>query len=1811
VNMLSKLTGMRTPSRSVCLRSFAAASSSAKESKKSWQTVDGCTAVTHVAYGMSETAFIFPITPSSPMAELAEQWSNLGVKNAYGDVVNVTQLQSEGGAAGALHGALATGSLGTTFTASQGLLLMIPNMYKISGELLPCVMHVAARAIASQALSIFGDHQDVMAARQTGFAMLSSSTVQECHDMALTAHLATLRSRVPFVHFFDGFRLSHTIEKVQLTPYNQMRKLVDFSALHGHQSRALNPKHPHVRGSNQNPDVYFQMLEASNQYYEKVPGIVMDELERVGDVTGRRYKIFDWYGAPDADMALVIMGCGSSVVQETLGVLQARGDKVGVLVPRLYRPWSAEHFLEGLPETVKRLAVLDRTKEPGSHGEPLFLDVASTIQNSGRSVKVVGGRWGLGQKEFTPASVLAVVDNLKRKNPLERFTVGIEDDVTHLSLPQGPEPRVISKGSTECLIYGFGSDGTVGANKNAIKIIGDNTDLFVQGYFAYGSQKAGGLTLSHIRFGPEPFKSYYAVMSANYIGCHNPVYVDMYNMLDHAADGATFCLNSPWNNINEIDKNLPPALKRAMAEKKIKFYNVDAFKIAESAGMGRMINVVMQSAFFKLSNAIEYSTAIELFKAAIKKSYSHRGETVVANNYKMVDDTLASITKIDYPPTWALIPDEPLKAETHYSSSTESFIKDIQGPIAMLRGDQIKVSTLSSMSVGGTMPMGTAAVEKRGIALEVPEVDMDKCTQCNYCALSCPHAVIRPFLLSQKEFDSKPATFDSRKAKGGTEAAGLFFRIQVSPYDCTGCAVCVNTCPDDALKMVPLAEIHKTSSDNWDFAVNLPDRGERFDKVGSLKGSQFQQPLLEFHGACAGCGETPYVKLLTQLFGNRMIIANATGCSSIWGAPFGSNPYAVRKIDGMGPAWGNSLFEDAAEYGLGMAVTTTLKRKSLRTRIQEVLMEGRDSPVSPELYAQLQEWCDHFGDWKVCDRLAKTLPSLLLAEADKDPLLDQISAMTDLLPKLSMWTIGGDGWAYDIGFGGLDHALASGQDLNILVLDTEVYSNTGGQTSKSTPLGAIAKFASSGKEQNKKSLADMAMSYGNVYVANVSMGASMQQTLKAFIEAESYPGPSLVIAYSPCIEHKNIDGMSHTMKHMEVAANSGYFPLFRFNPALKAQGKAPFVLDTKKITVDVMKVIEGEMRYGALKRRDVEKFEQNVENLRTWINDRFASLKRQASTNPTAVVEGSRPLTILYGSETGNTQELAFRTADLARSRGYNVTVMECDEISELSEIAEQHKNLVVMCATCGEGDFPKNSQTFIELLRKSTTAADSPLKGVEYSVFAMGDSSYHQFCTAGKEIDNLLEKLGGRRGVNVGIGNDRDEDKYDTGFSVWLPEVWKTQKAPEPIDEGALPAQIFEVAEIEEASSALAPYKRIMAPNAIEIAVEFNKRLTPSDYDRDIRHLRLAVPDGADLPYLLGDVLNIAPCNEPERVRDFLASVDLEGDMMVKLSALSVNIDARKKAICLRPRKVSQIFEEVLDIFGRPTKSFYKSLSRFATNPEESSELKSIGSDEDEAGRKVYQALSAESVNYADILQKYPSARPPLEHLIGMIPCTRPRLYSIASSPRFVGPNIVELAIVILQWKTPSGLTRNGTGTDYVRRLSSGDTIACSITSGTFNFPQDHRTPMVMAGLGTGLAPFRAFVQERKWLANSGVKNAGNIWLFYGCRYKSKDYIFGDELEAYNRDGVLSELHPAFSRDSSTKVYVQDRIDQQADRVYQDLISKRGYFYLCGQAGQVERDIKDAIYRAIAKGDNVSVDSAKKTFEEMSEEGRYCPELY
>jgi len=1795
--VLSRANGFGGGRGGTALRWFA----TTDRIKIKYDTLDGCTACTHVAYGMSDTSFIFPITPSSPMAELAEQWSEMDVKNVFGDKCKVMQLQSEAGAAGSLHGALTTGSLGTTFTASQGLLLMVPNMYKISGELLPCVIHVAARAIAGSALSIFGDHQDIMAVRATGFAILGGSSVQEAGDFAAIAHLATLRARVPFVHYLDGFVVSHNIEKVNLVPYSTLKKLMDKDAIRQHHERALNPLHPHLRGTNQNQDVYFQNLEASNKFYDATPGIVKEEMQKFAQETGRKYDLFDWYGPLDAKRAIVAMGSGGQTIKEAVDYLaNTKGEKVGLLIPRLFRPWSSKDFLDALPTSVDRLAVLDRTKEAGSSGEPLYLDVAATLQDANRPIKIIRGRYGLGQKMFDPTMAISIYEELQSVNPKSPFTIGIEDDVTHLSLPITGEKKLkcLPEGTTECLIYGFGSDGTVGANKNAIKIIGDNTELFPQGAFQYGSSKAGGLTLSHLRFGPSPRASYYGVTEADYLGCHNPQYVETYRLADNLRKGGVFCLNSPWNTIEELDKHLPSSLKRGLADKQAKIYNVDAFKVATEQGMGRMINTVMQSAFFKLSGVLDYEKAIELFKNAIKKTYGAKGEAVVQKNFNMVDSAIGAITgPFEIPAQWSKCDDSPLDVETKLVVPGNQYVTEIVSQMTLMKGDNIPVSTFP---VGGVMPMGTTKYEKRAFALEVPEVDMDKCTQCNYCAYTCPHAVIRPFLLSQDEADVAPATFDYRKAKGGAEAAGLNFRIQVSAADCTGCAVCVNACPDDALRMVPMDEVPEHGHfDNWDFAMKLPDRSERFD-INTVKGSQFYQPLLEFHGACAGCGETPYAKLLTQLFGQRLIIANATGCSSIWGAPYGSNPYSVRTVDQKGPAWGNSLFEDAAEYGLGMAVAVQNRRGGLKRHVLELLLEGKDSAASPALYSQLDEFVNNFDNWKVCNRLADSLPALLKAERSKDPLIATIADQADLIPKLSMWTVGGDGWAYDIGFGGLDHSLASGLNLNILVLDTEVYSNTGGQTSKSTPMGAIAKFSTTGRGVHKKDLADIITSYGNVYVANVSMGANYQQTMKAFVEAEAWNGPSLIIAYSPCIEHKNTDGMSDMVAHQQAASHSGYYPLWRYNPARSKDGKNPFQLDTKKLTVDVKEVLANENRFGSLKRSNPDKYEALTGELRHWIDTRHRDLVARAVDHGSA--EGE-PLLILYGSETGNTEELAFRTGDMCRSRGYGVQVMECDEMDP--EELPSHPNVMFLLATCGEGDFPKNCATLYEQLSRPDAFQSDHLKNTQFAVFALGDSSYHEFCKVGKDYDAILSKLGAQRIQDVGLGNDQDADKFETAFEEWLPLYYTNTNAPPPADDHLIPAPLFETQIIDSDTTSVIEQVPVVHPGAQLVPVVRNDRLTPSDYDRIIRHICFDTRDERDLPFLLGDVLNIMPKNDPARVKAFLKDYGLDPETVLRVTPTKA-IDQRRQDAYVRPRSLEQIFTEVVDILGRPNKYFYKNLSRFAVDEKEKNELELIASD---GGKEKYAELVEETVTYVDVLNLFPSARPTVEHLLSIIPSIKPRLYSIASSQRY-NPNEAELMIVILDWKSKSGKQRRGLSTDYVERLQVGDQVAANITSGTFLFPEDARTPMVMAGLGTGLAPFRAFTQERKWMRDRGVET-GPMWLFYGCRYKAKEFAFGDELEQFAKEGVITELRPAFSRDQKEKIYVQTRISEVQDRMYEDLITKKGFFYLCGQAGETETAILDALKKSFEVEGKMTTEQAQKEWEKIHADGRYCPELY
>jgi len=1167
-----------------------------KENKTEMKSIDGNTAAAHIAYACSDVAAIYPITPSSPMGEVADYWAAYGRKNIFGQILKVVEMQSEAGAAGAVHGALSAGALATTFTASQGLLLMIPNMYKIAGELMPTVFHVSARAVAGQALSIFGDHQDVMAARATGFAMIASNSIQEVMDLALVAHLSTLRASIPFLHFFDGFRTSHEIQKIEMINYDDIEKLVDWEGIKKHRERALNPEHPHLRGTAQNPDIYFQENEAVNKFYQAVPKIVEEEMKRVSYLTGREYHLFDYIGSPCADRIIVMMGSGTEAAEEAVHYLNKKNEKVGLIKVRLYRPFSAEHFLKMIPKSVKRIAVLDRTKEATAFGEPLYLDVSTVIYDRQLDIKVIGGRYGLGSKEFTPTMAIAVFDNLKLEKPKNHFTVGIVDDVTHTSLPLGEPIDASPEGLVRCKFWGIGGDGTVGANKDAIKIIGDNTGQYVQGYFAYDSKKSGGVTVSHLRFGKSPIQSTYQIDKADYIACHQPSYVDKYDLLEGIREGGTFVLNSPWT-LEEMEKHIPNSLKRTIAQKKLKFYNIDAVKIAEEVGLGGRINMIMQTVFFKLSKVIPIDDAIKYLKDAIEETYGKKGKNVVEMNWKAVDHALDKVEEIKYPDSWKDLPND------HREALKEpDFVTKVMRPMLAQQGDKLPVSAFAP---GGTFPTDTTKYEKRAVAINIPQWIIDNCIQCNQCAMVCPHAAIRPVLVTEEELKKAPEGFETKKAVG-KDMNGLSFRIQVYPEDCVGCGNCADICPskEKSLVMKPISTQIEKQIPLQRYAETIPTRTGSFDKF-SVKGSQFQKPLLEFSGACAGCGETPYLKLITQLFGDRMMIANATGCSSIWGGSAPSVPFAVNE-KGHGPAWANSLFEDNAEYGFGMVLATNQRRAKLADLIRQAIKE-----TSGELKEAFSLWLENKQDAEKSQEFGDKIKSLLKDNHNND-LLNQIWESRDMLTKKSVWSVGGDGWAYDIGYGGLDHVLAMNEDINILVLDTEVYSNTGGQSSKATPVGSIAKFAESGKKTKKKDLGLMAMSYGYVYVTSVAMGASKNQLIKALKEAESYPGPSLIIAYAPCINHGIKAGMGKSQHEEKLAVDSGYWPLYRYDPRLAKEGKNPFQLDYKEPDGTVHDFLMREVRYAALTKTFPEEAKKLHKQLEENVKSRYKMYKAMA-----------------------------------------------------------------------------------------------------------------------------------------------------------------------------------------------------------------------------------------------------------------------------------------------------------------------------------------------------------------------------------------------------------------------------------------------------------------------------------------------------------------------------------------------------------------------------------------------------------------------
>ncbi len=1172
---------------------------------KKMKTMDGNTAAAHVAYAFTEVAAIYPITPSSTMAESTDEWAARGQKNIFGQPVKVVEMQSEAGAAGAVHGSLQAGALTTTYTASQGLLLMIPNMYKIAGELLPGVFHVSARAVASHALSIFGDHSDVMATRQTGFAMLAEGSVQEVMDLSGVAHLSAIKGRIPFVNFFDGFRTSAEVQKIEVLDYADLEKMLDWKALEEFRNRALSPEHPVTRGTAQNPDIFFQARESCNPYYDAIPDIVADYMKQISDLTGREYKPFDYYGDPDADRVIIAMGSATETCEEVIDYLRAKGEKVGVVKVRLYRPFSAKYFFNVMPKSVKKIAVLDRTKEPGALGEPLYLDVKSLYYDVEKKPVIVGGRYGLGSKDVKPNQILAVFENLKADSPKNGFTIGIVDDVTNLSLPVGERIVTEDKGAIRCKFWGLGSDGTVGANKSAIKIIGDMTDLYAQGYFSYDSKKSGGITVSHLRFGKAKIRSTYLIDEADYIACHNQSYVGKYDLIGGLKKGGDFVLNCQWTEA-ELEEKLPAALKKQIANDNINFYIINATDIAREIGLGNRINMIMQSAFFKLAKVIPIEDAVKYLKDSIVKSYGKKGQAILDMNFAAVDRGIESLVKVNVPESWKNAVDA---ASDSKADDKPEYVTKIMEPVNAQLGDNLPVSTFKGVE-DGTFPMGSSAYEKRGIAVTVPEWQPQNCIQCNQCSFVCPHAVIRPFLLDAEEKKNAPDTFTTLPASG-PQFKGYEYKIQVSTLDCTGCGNCADVCPakEKALIMKPL-ETQEKEQANWDYASKHVTYKDHLAPLTNVKNSQFAQPLFEFSGACAGCGETAYLKVITQLFGDRMMIANATGCSSIWSGSAPATVYTTNK-EGKGPAWANSLFEDNAEYGLGMFLGVKQIRENIAMQLNNLI--ALDIPA--DLKAAAESWLASIEDAEGSKKASKALEEALdkfSATGEAAKIVEDLNKKRDYFVKKSQWIVGGDGWAYDIGYGGLDHVLASGEDVNVLVFDTEIYSNTGGQASKATPTAAVAKFAASGKRIKKKDLGMIASTYGYVYVAQVAMGANMNQFMKAIQEAEAHKGPSLIICYAPCVNHGIKGGMSRTQTREKQAVESGYWHLWRYVPELKAQGKNPFVLDSKDPTGSFQDFINSEVRYTSLKQTFPEVAEELFKAAEENAKERLETYKRAA-----------------------------------------------------------------------------------------------------------------------------------------------------------------------------------------------------------------------------------------------------------------------------------------------------------------------------------------------------------------------------------------------------------------------------------------------------------------------------------------------------------------------------------------------------------------------------------------------------------------------
>ena len=1705
--------------------------------------LDGNTAAVHVAYGLSEQAFIYPISPSTPMCELAAQWAAEGRKNVFGQPVKVTQMQSEGGAAGALHGVLDSGGLASTFTCSQGLLLMIPNMYIIAGQLSPCVFHVTARALSKQGLSIYAEHTDVMAVRQTGWGMLASSSVQEAMDMAAVAHLSSLHTSIPMVHFFDGYRTSHEISKIEMIDYASLAGLVPRDKLQAFRQRGLTPTAPHARACNTGSDAFFQGSEAVNRFYDEAPGYVLSVLKQVSKVTGRSYSLFDYFGPESPEHVIVTIGSSTQTVCEVIASRMSEG-KHGSLNVRLLRPWSADDFIKALPSTVKRVTVLDRTKDAAAIGEPLFLDVAATLQLAGKRIQLLGGRYGLGSREFGPPEVTAVLDNADREYPQAKFTVGVIDDVTRLSLPVTSKVTEKHNDTKECLFYAMGSDGTVSANKNAIKLIGDNTDLFVQGYIWNDSKKAGGATVSHLRFGPSQINQPYEIQSADFLAISEPTWPTKFPkaMLQRLRPNGVVLLNTHLTTPEALASALPSSFLSGLARKNAQLWVLDAVKVANENGLGKHINNCMQSAFFKLSQVLPFETALPLLLSSFEKAYGKRGSDLVKRNSDAAVAAVSALRQIPIPSEWATLPVED-------SALSDSFFDTVSVKLARLEGESLPVSAFDPH---GRYPTGMTKYEKRGIAASIPVVDMNKCTQCNLCSIICPHAAIRPFLLDPVE--SAGAPFESKRAVGGALTQGFDYRIQVTPLDCTGCAACSFTCADDALTMVPLTPaISAEEKHNWDFAISLPERAGRGNSKSSARESQLALPMLEFSGACAGCGETPYAKLVTQLFGERMLIANASGCSGVWGAAAGFSAYTTN-AKGEGPAWGRSLYEDAAEYGLGLATASQSRRKILKDKVGVLIEETK---VSAELAALLWRWVNGgLDDPGFSQQVSRLVPSLLASEAanNSSPALLEVIGLQKEFIKLSPWIFGGDGWAYDIGFGGLDHVLASGTNLNVLVLDTEGYANTGGQKSKATQLGAVQKFASDGYRRAKKSLAEMAMSYEDVYVATIAVGADPGQSVRALLEADSYNGPSLVLCYSPCIEHKIKTGLSRLSEEMRLAVHSGYWPLFRYHPV------NGFTLDApRKLSLPVSAFTDLEDRFGTLSRQQPEVAAALATQLQTFVSHHHSKLLARAGN----ASQSDAQVRILFAGATGNSAEIAGRLKGLLGSRGCTSTVDECEALTS------SEPRVVLFCvSTVGDGEMPSAAALMVESL-------PTDLANLQYSIFGLGDSSYRSFCGAAKFLDAQLQERGARRFCEVGFGDDQDADKYETGFAKWAPTIIEALKLPHAISSAAAQSP-FRVETARPAPQGLA-LNLAPPPGFFNLQVASSSAVGQTD-PLALRVLSLSeVGKSGDLSYKVGDALSVLPRNDSVKVEKFLTSLGLDPSSTFIVSAAQKvsGGDLRKLTMLAGGAvRLTDIFEQVVDLFGKPTSHFIQQLQELT------------GAD-----------FAGDSSSFASALTSHSVLVKDLASLLFLLPPLKPRLYSIASSLRYSPQGAVDLLVV----RADGGVCSN-----YLNTLEPGAIVKASVAASTFHIPPVSQ-PVVMAALGTGVAPFRAVLAERA-AARSAGQSVGAALLFYGCR-SQEDFAFSGEFNSWSASGLV-DLRPAFSRVGVPKGYVQSQMKLMASEIHK-LVGADGSFLLCGKAGAPALAVEAALHAALQEGGGLSKDEAVEFVTSLKESRRFSEEVY